>query len=200
LRVARDGSLQKQKEQNTMVDKNIFIAGLFGVAALAIIATIYFKKTTEQNISSRELLARNVFFGTLIIFIDLMWCVPVSKPIAPNFIIPYMVPLAFILTYIGYQFLDYHFSRAIGGLIILTASFLLTQVWAFDKPEGSLLAMVFTLLTYLFGIIGLFISGKPYLLRDWFRKCASSPRIKTVTGVYFITYAVISTALAVTTL
>ena len=181
-----------------MVDKNLFQIGLFIIVALSIVSVIYFKKTNSENIKTREKITRNVFLGTILICIDLIWCIPISKPIAPEFILPYLFPIAFFLTYLGFQFLDYHFARAIGGFIILSASFFLSNVWAFDIPEDSILAMSFSLLTYIFGIIGLFLAGKPYLLRDWFRKCSTSAKIKTASTTFFVIYATVSIILAIT--
>lgn len=181
-----------------MIDESLFQIGLYGVAIFSVISGIYFTRTKTDNISSREKLARNVLFGTVVIAIGLAWCVPVSKPIAPKAIIPYMTPLAVVLTILGYKLLDYHFSRGIGGVIILTSSFLLSNIWAFCSPEDSLIPMLFSLLTFIFAIIGLFISGKPYLLRDWFRNCATSKRIKIATISFFVAYASMSVLLALT--
>jgi len=183
-----------------MVDKNLFVIGLFVFTAISVGFTIYFKMTTAEKIKSRDKLGRNVKLGTALIFLGLLWCVPVSAPIAPVFLLPYLLPLAVALTVFGYIFLDFHFARGIGGLLILTSSFFLSNVWAYCQPEDSIFAIFFTLQTFILGIIGLFISGKPYLLRDWFRKCISTPKIKAVTIAYFIIYSATCSAVALTLL
>ncbi len=183
-----------------MVDQNFFITGLFIFTAILIATVIYILKTNEGTVPAREKLARCVSLGTALIFIDFLWCVPISQPIAPDFIVPYIWPLAFILTAIGYKFSDFHFARATGGFLILTSSFFLTNLWAFGTPESSIIAKFFALFCILLGIAGLFISGKPYLFRDWFRKFAKTPKLKLATAIYLILFSALNITLAITLL
>ena len=183
-----------------MVDKNLFITALIATAVFSVITTLYLKMTKQENIQSRERLARNSIIGSILIFAGLLWCVPVSRPIAPDMLLPYLFPIAIGLGIICAKFIDFHFARAIGGLIILTSSMLLSNVWAFTKTEAQFLPALFAFLTFLFAIIGLFISGKPYLFRDWLRKAAVSSKFKTSVGSFFVAYAVVCAVLAVTLL
>ncbi len=70
------------------------------------------------------------------------------------------------------MFLDFLFARAFGGFLILLAHYYLLEAFALDMP----LSPVFSVFCFIMGTFGIFISGKPYLLRDIMRKLFSSAR------------------------
>jgi hypothetical protein len=179
-----------------MVNKDIFQVGLFCFSVFLLFSIIYLVMTTGDNVRNREKLARSLFIGTGIIGLDLLCCVPLSQPIAPNFIIPYMFPLAVVLTIGSFLFLDYHFSRGIAGLLILFVIFNLSNIWAFSNPEGSVFVMVFSFLTMVLGVLALFLSAKPYLLRDCFRRAASSRVFKLSLSSFLVIYMIFSVVVA----
>jgi hypothetical protein len=63
---------------------------------------------------------------------------------------------------LAYFYLDYLFARALGGLLVLLANFLLHGAFALDVPARPLYAIC----CYIVGIAGLFFIGAPWRLRD----------------------------------
>ena len=69
-----------------------------------------------------------------------------------------------------YLYLDYLFSRAFAGALILIAHFMLNASYAADLKFSSF----FAFMCFVVGTIGIFISAKPHWMRDWIRKIAAS--------------------------
>jgi hypothetical protein len=157
--------------------------------ALFSIFLIYWSgKQVPGNPGKWESLPRNILFGMIIAIIDLAVCVPQSKPIVPTWMISWLIPMACVSAWIVYQFLDYIFARAFGGLLILLAHYLLYASFLLKVPGKPF----FSLLCFSMGALGIFFCGKPYLMRDYIRKIAASKRWKytamTLSAVYAVTF------------
>jgi hypothetical protein len=72
-----------------------------------------------------------------------------------------LVPLSFFLVIIYVP--EFLAVRALGTLMILAASPLLHA--AFLQPQTS--RLLIPILAYVWAIVGMFLVGLPYLLRDW---------------------------------
>ena len=154
-----------------------FICVLLAVSFFSFFLSAWSSKLVPSNLERWEALPRNILYGMIIAIIDLAICVPLSKPIVPTGMISWLVPLACVSAWIIYQFLDYIFARAFGGFLILLAHYMLFVSFALKTPASPLLS----LLCFIFGTLGIFFCGKPYLMRDYIRKIASNKKWRTAT-------------------
>ena len=88
---------------------------------------------------------------------------------------------AVILTVLSYFYLDYLFARALGGAFIIGAYYFVHAAYEFQVPG----AIMLTIFAWLWGIAGIIISGKPSLMRDYFRRNANNLKLKNASYVFF---------------
>ncbi|MCP3964968.1 MAG: hypothetical protein GY750_10800 [Lentisphaerae bacterium] len=166
---------------------NDFIIYKLALLAAGIVAgfVVWFSlQVKESNISRWESLPRNKYAGVVLGFLCLLWCIPQAQPIVWSWMLPWLFPLAIAFAVIGFFFLDYLFARAVGGLFILTAYYMLHGSFTYHTAHGA----VFAVMCWIIGISGLFFSGRPYLLRDVIRKIAISRKYKYVTAAFFAAF------------
>ena len=164
-----------------------FTISLFGFAAVSAVASVWAFRQSPAKLAKWEPLPRNILFGVILAGIDLAWCVPESQPLVPDSMRSWLVPLAIASLWIVYQFLDYIFSRALGGFFILFAHYLLFASFAYQAP----LAPLFSGFCLALGTLGIFFCGKPHLMRDLIRKISASKRWRYSTAATFAAYAVL---------
>ena len=157
------------------------------------VAAGWFLGITPENLKIREKLARNVVLGIIIAVIDLLWCIPHSKPLLPAYLHFYLIPTAVFCAVIAYRYLDYLFSRAIGGFFILLAYYFLHSSFVYHTPA----APVFAVCCFAMGIVGIFFSGKPHLLRDFVRHAAKSTPYKYLMAGLMAGFGVFSLVLGI---
>ena len=166
----------------------IFIAGLIVAAALEIFVAVFLLRLNADNIKHFEKVARFRHSGAVIAFLCLLWCIPNARPIVWNWMEPILFPLTIMLSIIAWWLLDYLFARAVGGLAIISAYWLLHEAFTFHAPWLPL----FAIFCWTMGIVGLFFSARPHLLRDLFRKVAASRAWQNVIVAYLASFAVLS--------
>jgi hypothetical protein len=165
----------------------VFTFSLFGFAAVSACAMVWAFRQTPAKLAKWESLPRNVLFGVILAGIDLAWCVPESKPLVPDAMQSWLIPIAIASLWIVYQFLDYIFSRALGGFLILFAHYLLYASFAYQAP----MAPLFSGFCLAMGTLGIFFCGKPYLMRDLIRKISASKKWRYSFGATFAAYALL---------
>jgi len=171
----------------TMNDFYIYLIALFLLALSSFILTIGVYRLNIKSISKWEALPRNIIFGVTFAAIDLAWCVPQSKPIAPDFMVSWLIPIAIVCLWLSYQFLDYLFSRAFGGFLILFAHYLLYASFVFHAPMKPFISI----LCYFMGTVGIFFCGKPHLMRDLIRNIAKSSKWRFSATLILAIYAIV---------
>ena len=162
--------------------------GLWAVACVALAAMAL--KLRPELSERMDKLPRAAIPGAIIGFIDLLWCIPNVKPIVPDSLHPMLLPAACIGAVLAWIFLDKLLSRAIGGLLILLAHYLLKESFAEGLPGSAF----FALLCLAFGTLGIFISGKPHLLRDLLRKLCANPGWRIAAAAILASLAICSLA------
>jgi len=165
-----------------VTDYNIYTAALFACGVASAALSIWVLKVNSSNLSTRERIPRNKTAGTILALLCLLWCIPHAKPIVWDWMLPWLYPLVVACTMLAYFFLDYLFSRAIGGLFILLAYYFLHESFTFHTPSAPTLVI----LSWIMGITGLFFSAKPHLCRDLIRKFAVARNYKYATTGYLI--------------
>ncbi|HBC89572.1 MAG TPA: hypothetical protein DCZ94_21755 [Lentisphaeria bacterium] len=151
-------------------EEKIFASSLILSGAFFLLASVWIYKTNAANISVREKLPRMRILGAVLAGLGLFWCTFHSKPLVPSSMHFYLLPTAAFCTWVGYILLDYLFARAFGGMLILFAHYWLYESFAYKTPCKPL----FSILCFVMGTFGIFLCGKPHLLRDLFRNAAKS--------------------------
>ena len=168
-------------------DPGLMYRILLPLCAVLSLASAYFLlKVDRDNLRTAEKVPRAQIPGAILGLIDLLWCIPNAMPILPESLHKFLLPLAFVLAILAYIALDHLFARAIGGFMILTAHFFLKESYGAPVPG----AMIFAIFCFIFGIIGIFISGKPYLIRDIIR--LGTGRWRLVMPIFLILFALVS--------
>ncbi len=154
-------------------------------------------RLNEVSIIKWERLPRNKLAGTVLAGVALLWCASEAEPLVSKSYHSLLVPLAILSAWASYMFLDFLFSRAIGGTLILTAHFILHESFAAELPWHRLLAVF----CFISGAAGIVLCGKPYWLREFMRRCSRKHRFKLISmallsvfSIVFLVYAFISLA------
>lgn len=164
----------------------LYISALFALSLFSVVIVVWVYKLSPASLEKWEKLPRNILFGVIVAALDLAWCVPYSKPIAPDFMVNWLIPIAVVSLWLSYQFLDYLFSRAFGGFLILFAHYMLYASFTYRAPGKPFLS----LLCFVLGTLGIFLCGKPHLMRDMIRKIVASSKWKYSMIVIMTVYAV----------
>ena len=159
------------------------------VAAAFMVFLAYVCAFAPQRFKS---LPRNVWGGVAIGIPCLAWsawhgCIMLEGGLARFHVVVWaLVPIVSILAYF---FLDYLFSRALGGFFILAANEMIRSAFTYAIPVRPL----FSLFCLIMGVIGLFMLGTPWRMRDAITLAANDKRYGrgfavafTVMGVVFI--------------
>jgi len=134
-------------------------------------ATAVFTSVLCENLLQRcEKLPRNRWLGMFFGWIALLLCVPHAAAVSPEFLLPYLLPMAIAVPILGFFWLDYPFARAWGGILILLGYYFVHSTFECHTPGAVLCAVA----GWLIGILGIWISGKPCAMRDYLRLCTRS--------------------------
>jgi hypothetical protein len=163
----------------------IYTTALFALTIGLVGAGVFSLRLSPANLERYEPIPRNRIAGGVLAFIALLWCIPHTRPIIWTSWVPLLYPLAIFCTVLAIVYLDNLFSRALGGFMILAAYYFLHGSFTWHSTG----VVIFSLLCWGFGIVGIFFSGKPYLMRDLMRKCAASPGWRFATAVYCFIFA-----------
>lgn len=138
-----------------------------------------FYLASEKTITKLEKLCRNKVIGLVIALPALISCIPHAQIVAPGILQNPVVLwiLAIVIPVLSYFYIDFYAARAAGGAIIILAYDLIH----ISYEEAFCGAAVFAIAAWIFGFAGIWISGKPCALRDWFR-LASGKKIFKITA------------------
>lgn len=135
-----------------------------GAAGCALLAYLLWSVTSE-NLSRREAWTRSRVWGLVLGYIVLVSCVPYARVVSPDFLQRLLWPLALALPPVCAYFVDYPNARAIGGGLILLPYLAVHHAFDMELPA----APVLTVLAWIVGAGGIWMSAQPYRLRDEFR-------------------------------
>jgi len=171
----------------------IYTSALIACGLASLVMAFWAGRMNIERLPKWESLPRNRNIAVVLVFLCLLWCVPQAKPIVWDWMLPWLYPLAIAFTILGFFFLDYLFSRAIGGFFILLTYYFVHEAFTFHTPIIAL----FAIMCWVLAIMGLFFSGKPHLCRDFIRKLAKSSRIRYTATTYFIVYGLMCLTLGI---
>lgn len=170
------------------------IALIVCIPVSIVIALISACLIRPSNLAKWEALPRNRAGGAALGFLALLFFIPNVEPMfSAKEYLTILVIGAVVLTVLCYLYLDYLFSRAFAGALILGAHFLLNATYAADLRFSSF----FAFLCFVTGSIGIFIAAKPHWMRDWIRKIAASLRWRIATAAIPVLFAIASLILLV---
>jgi len=149
---------------------------------------VIFLTLNDKNFPKREALSRNRYIGLVLSYPVLIGCVPHAQVVSPDFLLPWLWPLAVVLPWLCFFYLDYFASRALGGVWIFFAYDAVHAAW----DEHWRCAALFSILVWMIGIAGIWISGKPHSLRDAMRLAHRSRCWKKVFAVIAFVYALLA--------
>lgn len=118
-------------------------------------------------------LPRERYLGEVVGVLCLVWSaahvIPMLEGDLARFrlVIKAIVPAVALL---GFFYLDYLFTRALGGLFMLMASHLLHGAFVVRLPARP----VYSTVCYAFGVIGMFLVGSPWRFRDLLKRATDS--------------------------
>jgi hypothetical protein len=148
------------------MDHDIYVASLAGFGIVALVAAVWIIRLNPENAKQWEKIPRSLIYGMPFAVFSLFWCIPHAKPLLPESLHAFLVPTAILCAIATFLLLDFVFSRALGGFLVLLAYYFLHASFTYHTPAKPL----FSLFCYGMGIVGLFLCGKPWLLRDWIRR------------------------------
>ena len=153
-----------------------FIFEMLAGTAIFLLLTAAFAMASEKYIGKLEKLTRNRVLGLIIALPALISCIPHAQIVAPgilqNPLILWLLALA--LPVLSYFYIDFYTARAIGGAVIILAYDIIHV--AYEETLAG--AAVLTVAAWLFGFAGIWISGKPCALRDWFRLASMDKKFR----------------------
>lgn len=159
---------------------------IFGIVA-AILALLTMMKIKKDSTKTLDKLSRNVILGAIIGIIDIAWCVPQAIEIFSIKSPDGIIIAAIICAIIGILFLDYLFTRALAGFLILLAHYFLWQSFGADVSS----IWLFSSACLVMGTFGIIIGGVPHLFRDFLRSLVINPKWKLIFSFILLFYAVI---------
>jgi len=158
---------------------NSFVIGLAAAAVAFMLGALGIARLRPEKTAAAEGFCRARLLGAALAAAALALCVPQTAPIAWDWLKDILWPLVAVFTILGYLYLDFLTARAIAGLMILGAYYFVNMAFAQHLPTaaaGSVAALAV-------GAAGIWISARPYLLRDLLRRCAASAKIRAATAL-----------------
>jgi len=150
-----------------------FLSSLIFTLILSFVGYV-FLRGAAHNPGRWKTLHRDKKIGIVLAFICLAWSAYHGMQLLedPQSTLRRLLPILVVVISVGVYFLiDYIFTRAFGGLLLLTTNFLLYAAWS----DAIVLRPVFSLVCYIFAIAGMFMVGQPWRFRDLLFKAIDNP-------------------------
>ena len=173
--------------------KYLYPIELAAMAALSLAAVAFLLTTTQSNIAVREKLPRAHRIGAVIAIIDFILLIPHLDPVLPLFLARYKYFLVAAAAFISIGFLDYLFSRAMSGLLILLSYLLIHEAFAHPHAVNIFLHTA----SYISGITGILFAAKPSWLRDFIRLAAKHKSVRLPAAGYLALQGIFTAVTAV---
>ncbi|MEA4862035.1 MAG: hypothetical protein AB7F40_01555 [Victivallaceae bacterium] len=170
-----------------------FEIGLIVAAVAFMLSALGIARLRPEKTAAAERFCRAPLLGAVLAAVALSLCVPQTEPIAWDWLRGILWPLVVVFTVLGYLYLDFLTSRAIAGLMILGAYYFVNQAFALRLPTAAIGSVAALAL----GAAGIWISARPYLLRDFLRRCAAGIRLRAVAALACVAFGWYCAAVAV---
>ncbi len=171
-----------------MFEEKIYFGAQIVSILLMLGLTVWVFRLREDKLSKVESIPRNRSVGGILGLLGLIWAIPHAQPIVFNWMLPLLWPMAIGGAVAAYLLLDYLFSRAVGGILILGAYYFVHSAFEFHTQGLALIAICY----WIWGILGICFSGKPCWMRDLIRKSCKDWRYRLALGLLSATTALIT--------
>jgi hypothetical protein len=171
----------------------VYCGALIALSIILGFSAFWIWGVNPENLEKREKTPRLFAIGAVLAIIDIAWVAPQTYYILPANYRALIIPGSILAAFLALKYLDYLFSRALGGFFILLAHYLLHDSFTFHTPFSPL----FAVFCFAIGIVGLFFAGKPYLFRDFIRKAAKNKNLKFASISYLSLYAIFCLAVGI---
>lgn len=158
-----------------------FVVTSIIISAFLIAASVCVVCVVPKHDKLWRKLPRERTFGIIIGIISLCWSAMEVRLMLEGGLIGLRKLLPFVVagtSVASYMMLDYLFTRALGGLLLLVCGHMLHEAFAVFLPVRWLYALIL----YVVGVIGMFMIGSPYRFRDWLEKVTFDARWRCLSG------------------
>lgn len=150
-----------------------FQAGLLGVLLLGSAGWLGLALPRRPEWSTR--LPRERWLGGGLGALCLLWAARLTDPLLEGGLAglrPLLLPLALILTVAAVWQLDYLFTRALCGLVLLGSTHLLHAAFTAHASWRP----AFSAVCYLLGLLAIYTIAYPFRFRDYLEACSRAPQ------------------------
>ncbi len=164
----------------TYQNLTLFFAFLMGAAS------VLFSFGCARWPGLHKRLPRERVIGSVLASICLVWAVFLVLPMLEGGMLRYRTLLKLLvpgIAVLAYFFLDYLFTRALGGFLLLCLNAMIYQAFVVNLPLPF--RTVYDLLCYGIGIGGLLLIGMPWVFRDLLEKAETARLWRMRLGVVF---------------
>ncbi len=151
-------------------------------AVLIISAALCVLKIFPEKKDLWRVIPREKRFGSALGFICLVWSAhhtfPIFETTAPKIRFMVLGALVIPITILSFDLLDFLFTRALGGFLLLLVNCLLHQAFV----HHAVCRPLFSTLCYIFGISGIIMIAAPYHFRDLLEKISHSQPWRIMTS------------------
>lgn len=166
----------------------LFGAGLIGLAVAAWWAPTRWPQLWRA-------VPRERIIGGAIGLLCLVWSAILVRPMMEGSFATYqpaIVPVAIVIGVAGAITMDYVFTRALGGLLVLSANWLLHAAFVAQAPARG----AFSVVCYIIGLLGIFIIAYPYRFRDLLEALSLQSRWRHTVGALLLVAGLLATSIA----
>ena len=155
----------------------------FGLILIAI--SFFCWKILPNKKELWRIIPRDRTIGTVLGAICLIWSAMNAYPLFEGNAARFrslLGPAVIGITLLSFFYLDYLFTRALGGIILLSVSWLLHEAFVINIPIRQL----FSIICYSLGIASFFLIAAPYRFRDMLEKISKDGRWRTVVSIVIL--------------
>lgn len=127
-------------------------------------------------------LPRERNFGIVIGAVCFAWSAWIAYPLFEGGLTNlrnYLPYVAVAMTVLCFMFLEYVFTRALGGFLLLSTTTLMHQAFSDHAPARWLISII----CYVIALASMFMIGSPWRFRDLLKSMTEKEKVRTAVGI-----------------
>ena len=173
------------------------INGIIFGAVLVFIGILIISILPKKEKFAKQL-SRERNMGTAMGFIALLWAanltIPLLKDFFPNPAI-FLYPIVLLLTILSFMYLEYLFTRAFAGLLLLMCRWIITEAYIDHAPMRPVL----TIICIIIAIFCMIFIQWPWIFRRSIDKILTAKKFRLNTSIVFFIFGIFSIGIAIMT-